>query len=91
MTYTEQSLLITTVGDDRIIVLPDSIPRGATIGIVVLADKPKRKLTRKESFKAALSEIEAAITHSQHAPITLPSDTEMNRLIERARKELHSA
>lgn len=87
MTYTEQPLLVTTVGDDRTIVLPASVPRGATIGIVILSNTPKRKLTRKERFKAALAEIEAAIIRSQREPITLPADAEFNALIERARKE----
>jgi len=87
MTYTEQPLLVTTVGEDRTIVLPDSVPNGATIGIVVLSGAPKRKLTRKARFKAALAEIEAAIIHSQREPIALPSDAELNALIERARKE----
>jgi hypothetical protein len=85
--YTEQPLLVTTVGEDRTIVLPDSVPNGATIGIIVLSSRPKRKLSRKERFKAALIEIEAAIEHSRHEPISLPADAEMNRLIERARKE----
>lgn len=90
MTYTEQPLLVTTVGEDRTIVLPDSVPNGATIGIIVLSSRPKRMLSRKERFKAALVEIEAAIEHSKHAPIPLPTDTEMTRLIERARKEPRS-
>ncbi|MCL4863328.1 MAG: hypothetical protein KJZ93_28240 [Caldilineaceae bacterium] len=90
MTFIEQPLLVTTVGDDRTIVLPDSIPSGATIGIVVLSDRPKRKLTRKERFKAALTEIEAAIIRSQQEPIDLPADAEFNALIERARKEPHA-
>ena len=87
MKYTEQPLLVTTVGDDRTIVLPASVPSGATIGIVVLSNTPEHKLTRKERFKAALVEIEAAIAHSQREPITLPADAEFNALIERARKE----
>lgn len=91
MSYTEQSLLVTTVGDDRTIVLPDSIPSGATIGIVVLSHVPRRNSTRKERFKAALADIESAIVRSQHEPLTLPSDTEFDALIERARKEPYPA
>jgi hypothetical protein len=87
MNYTEQPLLVTTVGNDRTIVLPDSVPSGATIGIVILTSPPERQLTRKERFKAALAEIEAAITHSQREPIALPSDGDFDALIERARKE----
>jgi hypothetical protein len=87
MNYTEQSLLVTTVGDDRTIVLPESVPSGATIGIVVLDQGIAQKLTRKERFEAALAEIEAAISHSKQAPIALPSDVELDALIERARKE----
>jgi len=87
MNYTEQPLLVTTVGDDRTIVLPDSVPSGATIGIVVLSSPPDHNLTRKERFKAALAEIEAAILHSQRDPIDLPSDSDFDALIERARKE----
>lgn len=87
MKYTEQPLLVTTVGDDRTIVLPASVPSGATIGIVVLANPPEHQLTRKERFKAALTEIEAAIIHSQREPITRPSDADFGALIERARKE----
>lgn len=90
MTYTEQPLLVTTVGDDRTIILPSSVPSGAKIGIVVLSDVPKRKLTRKERFKAALAEIEMAMSRDQHTPITLPSKTEFDALIERARKESHT-
>ncbi len=90
MTYTEQPLLVTTVGDDRTIVLPDSVPSGATIGIVILSDTPQRTLTRQARFKAALGEIEAAIIHSQHQPIDLPSDLEFNALIEQARKALRA-
>ena len=87
MTYTEQPLLVTTVGEDRTIVLPASVPNGATIGIMVLSDGPKRTLTRKARFKAALAEIETAITRSQSEPITLPSAEEFYALIERARKD----
>lgn len=90
MSYTEQSLLVTTVGDDRTIVLPDSVPSGATVGIVVLSTATVPALTRKERFKAALVEIEAAITHSQHDPIPLPVDDDFDALIERARKEPHT-
>lgn len=90
MNYTEQPLLVTTVGDDRTFVLPDSIPRGATIGIIVLANGATRNLTRKERFKAALAEIEEAIRHSRRDPIVLPSDAEFTALIERARKEPRS-
>jgi hypothetical protein len=87
MTYTEQPLLVTTVGDDRTIVLPESVPSGSQIGIVILSTTPKPPLTRKERFKAALAEIEAAINHRESAPIALPSDVEFDALIERARKE----
>jgi hypothetical protein len=87
MTYKERPLFVTTVGDDRTLVLPDNVPSGATIGIVILSDRPKRKLTRKERFKAALTEIEAAIIRSQRKPVDLPADGEFNALIERARKE----
>jgi hypothetical protein len=87
MNYTEQPLLVTMVGDDHTIILPASVPSGATIGIVVLSNAPAHKLTRKERFKAALAEIELAIARSQHEPITLPADAEFNALIERARKE----
>jgi hypothetical protein len=87
MNYTEQSLLVTTIGEDRTLVLPDSIPGGATIGIIVLSNVPRRQLTRKERFQAALAEIEAAIIRGKHDPIQLPSDAELNALVERARKE----
>jgi hypothetical protein len=87
MTFTEQPLLVTTVGDDRTIVLPDSIPSGAQIGIVLLSSGQDELRTRKERFKAALAEIEAAILHSQREPIPFPSDAEFDDLIERARKE----
>ena len=90
MSYTEETLLVTTVGDDRTIVLPDSVPSGSTVGIFVLPKRGKQKLNRKERFKAALVEIEAAITHSQHEPITLPSAAELTALVERARKETTS-
>lgn len=91
MNYTEQSLLVTTVNDDHTIVLPDSIPSGAKVGIILLSDAPQRVLTRKERFKAALSEIERAIKRSHIEPIKLPSPSEFDALIERARKEPHPA
>ena len=91
MTFTEQSLFVTTVGDDHTIVLPDSVPSGAKIGIVILSDTPKLTLTRKERFKAALAEIERALIRSQTEPIILPSSSEFNALIERARKETNPA
>lgn len=87
MKYTEQPLLVTTVEDDHTIVLPPSIPSGATIGIVVLANPPTWEQTRKERFKAALAEIETAIVRSKDTPIDFPSDAEFDALIERARKE----
>ena len=64
MTYTEHPLLVTTVGRDRTVILPDSIPSGATIGIVVLSNEPEYLLTRKERFKAALAEIEKAVARA---------------------------
>lgn len=91
MSYTERPLLVTTVGDDRTIVLPDSVPSGATTGIVVLANPPQAKLTRKGRFKAALTEIEAALVRSRHEPRPLPDQAEFNALIERARKERRAA
>ena len=86
MTFTEQALFVTTVGDDHTIVLPASVPSGAKIGIVILSDTPKRKLSRKERFKAALAEIEHAVIRNQTAPIAIPSPSEFNALTERARK-----
>ena len=56
MNYSERALLVTAVGDDRTIVLPASIPRGATIGIVVLSNPPTSEASRKARFKAALAE-----------------------------------
>lgn len=91
MTYTEQPLLVTTVGDDRTLVLPDSIPSGATVGIVVLTESPTRPLLRKDRFKVALAEIETAIVHSQQNPLSLPDAPEFDALIERTRKEARSA
>ncbi len=61
---------------------------GATIGIVVLSTATVPALTRKERFKAALVEIEAAITHSRLDPIKFPSDDDFDALIERTRKEV---
>ncbi len=87
MTFTEQPLLVTTVGNDRTLVLPDSVPTGATIGIVVLTETSSRHLSRKECFKAALAEIEVAMLHSQQNPLPMPADTEFDALIKRARKE----
>lgn len=87
MTYTEHPLLVTTVGDDRALVLPDSVPSGATIGIVVFTEPPSSPLSRQERFKAALAEIEAATLHSQQTPLSMPDDAEFDALIERARKE----
>jgi len=87
MAYTEETLLVTTIGDDRTIVLPDTVPSGSTVGIFVLSNGGKRKLNRKERFKAALAEIEAAISHSEREPIILPSAAELTALVERARKE----
>jgi hypothetical protein len=91
VTYTEHALLVTTVGADRTIILPDSVPGGATIGIVVLSNAPKRKQSRKERFKAALTEIETAIGRSHHTPTVAPTDAELSALVERARKEPPSA
>ncbi|MCB0083483.1 MAG: hypothetical protein KDE47_21225 [Caldilineaceae bacterium] len=91
MTYTEHPLLVTTVGRDRTVILPDSIPSGATIGIVVLSNEPEYLLTRKERFKAALAEIEKAVAHSQEDPLPALADSEFDALIERARKETSSA
>jgi hypothetical protein len=90
MNYSEQLLLVTTVGEDRTLVLPDSIPGGATIGIIVLSNSPGHQLTRKERFKAALAEIKAAMIRGKHEPICSPSDDKLNVLIERARKELRT-
>ncbi len=87
MNYSERALLVTAVGDDRTIVLPASIPRGATIGIVVLSNPPAPELSRKARFKAALAEIEAAIVHSERQPIPVLPDAEFNALIEHARKD----
>lgn len=87
MTYTEHPLLVTTVGRDRTVILPDSIPSGATIGIVVLSNEPEHMLTRKDRFKAALAEIEKAVARSQDDPIPVINDAEFDAIIERARKE----
>ncbi|MDQ3250456.1 MAG: hypothetical protein M3Q45_14765 [Chloroflexota bacterium] len=91
MNYIEQPLLVTTVGEDRTIVLPDSVPNGATIGIIVLSNLLERKVARTERFKAALAEIEVAITHSQVQPIALPAAAEFDALVQRARKEQPTA
>ncbi len=91
MSFTEQALPITTVGDDHTIILPNSVPNGATIGILALSDVPKRKLTRTERFKLALAEIERAMERNQSEPITLPPPSEFNALVERVCKEAKPA
>lgn len=91
MSYTEHPFLVATVGEDHTLVLPNSIPSGATVGIVVLAERPSRPLSRKERFRAALAEIEAATIHSQQNPLLMPSDAEFDALIDRARKEARAA
>jgi hypothetical protein len=83
---------IVTVGDDRIVRLPDTIPAGTTVAVVVIPceEAPYEssdEATRKMRFDLALKAVREAIEHGYGT--NLPSDEEITRLIEEARKHPH--
>jgi hypothetical protein len=72
---------IAHIQPDHTIVLPEEMPVGATVAVIVLP-QPNEEAARRARFEATLAAIRAAM--SGGAP-PLPSEAELEALIEKAR------
>jgi len=86
MTLEVTSAYITRVGSDHTIVLPDEMPIGATVAVVVVQPRttPLDDAERHIRFAETLSAIRAASAHEAARPTI--SDSDLDRLIGKARK-----
>jgi hypothetical protein len=76
--------VVSTVKPDRTIVLPDAIPIGAKIAVVVLPSEESQEDTdRAIRFQVVMDTIRNAINSDFEPPEI--SDTELNQLIDEAR------
>ena len=77
---------ITKVDAGRIIHLPDSVPDGATVAVIVMPPDWQEDEARQRRFTAALKEIEnLAAKKSEPSAI---SDQDLNKLVRKLRKEM---
>jgi hypothetical protein len=72
---------IAHIQPDHTIVLPEEMPVGATVAVIVLP-QPNGEAARRARFEATLAAIRAAM--SEGTP-PLPSEAELEALIEKAR------
>lgn len=77
---------VSTVDTSRTIVLPDDIPIGATVAVVLMPSEAAANvaLTRRARFEQVMAAIRAAMSEGFSAPDI--SDTELDARIERARR-----
>lgn len=88
-TGTYITTVITTVDKSHTIHLPDTVPNGATVAIIVMPPNWQSDKARQDRFAAALEELRTA---SISEPPTPPfSDQELNHLIRKLRKQMSSS
>jgi hypothetical protein len=78
---------ITVVTADRTIVLPDDMPIGAKVAVVIMPSErslPNEDDARRERFAKTLAAIKAAV-ESEESLSAMPDDA-LDELIEKARK-----
>ena len=78
---------ITVVNPDRTIVLPDDMPIGARVAVVIVPSDlslPDNDAARHERFAKTLAAIKAAMESAEPSPTI--SDDDLDELIEAARK-----
>jgi hypothetical protein len=87
----ETTAYITVVGEDHLLSLPDSIPTGATVAVVILpssdtmlAQSEREETVRQAHFAAVMEAINAVA--SKPAPADQYTDAELDAIIEKARK-----
>jgi hypothetical protein len=76
---------IAHIQPDHTIVLPEEMPVGATVAVIVLpvpVAPPDEEAARRARFEATLAAIRAAMSESAAPP---PSEAELEALIEKAR------
>ncbi len=80
------SVYFTTVGSDRTIVLPDEMPVGATVAVIIMPTGASQAddAARRARFAETLSAIRAA--SAQEAAQSEIADGDLDALIETARK-----
>jgi len=77
---------ITKVDADRTIHLPESVPNGATVAVIVMPPDWQDEEARQARFTAALKEIEhLAAKESEPSAI---SNQDLNKLVRKLRKEM---
>ena len=79
----ETSAYIATVDADHTVRLPDSVPAGARVAVVVIAPVSEGSEC-KVRFEAALSAVREAIELGYGTKV--PSDEDVSRLVDQARK-----
>ena len=83
---TTTSAFVSTVNADRTIVLPEGIPVGAKVAVVLLPsdETQEESAARNMRFQKVMDAIRAAINNNFAAPSI--SDKELEQLIEEARQ-----
>ena len=77
---------VATVRPDHTVVLPEEMPIGSTVMVIVLPSKavaPENDPTRAARFEATLAAVKAAMENPIPNP---PTDEELKAMVEKARK-----
>ena len=80
------SAYVSTVGPDRTIVLPESVPVGVQVAVVLLPDEKENgeTMTRNGRFQVVMDAIRAAM--ESNFTEREPTDKELDEMIAEARK-----
>jgi hypothetical protein len=88
---TTTSAFVSTVKADRTIVLPEGIPVGARVAVVLLPQEElqEESAARNMRFQSVMDAIRAAINSNFEAPAI--SNKDLDQLIQEARQGMQSA
>ena len=84
----ETQAYITTVGTDHTIRVPDNIPSGTRVAVVIV--NPLDDAARKEHFDAVFAALRNVMMHG-HDGSSAPSTDEIARLVKKARAARRAA
>ena len=80
---------ITKVDASRTIHLPDTVPDGATVAVIVMPADWSEEEVRQSRFTAALKEIESLVAKKSDSSVV--SDQGLNKLVRKLRKEMSAS
>jgi hypothetical protein len=73
---------IATIQPDHTVAVPEEMPIGASVAVIVLPSQPADDAARRARFTATLAAIQSAMS----TPVPPLTDSELNALLEKARR-----